>query len=310
MNAIRLLTIMFLLGSPGWSLAWFDTGHKIVAAIAYEEFNADERAAIDAILKKHPSYMSWTNEFAARPREIGLGQFVFMEAGTWPDEIRDNDDPRTHPAWHYIDYPLRPPHFPDKPAPQPDDDVVFGIKKSAEILENIHSAKRRQAEHLSWLIHLVGDIHQPLHCSSLFNNTFKAPEGDRGGNSFYVKMQTNSANPVKLHALWDGLVGTGSDADNLLKKARNFVSKNARSGFPPGTFTATPLQWSKEGRQLSLSRAYEPLPALDGTKLHPVVVPPGYLDGIRDLAQKQVSLAGYRLADLLRAILAVRGGPP
>ena len=59
-----------------------------------------------------------------------------------------------------------------------------------------------------------------------------------------------------------------------------------------------------------MSRAYEPLPALDGTKVHPVVVPPGYLDGIRDLAQKQVSLAGYRLADLLRAILAVRGGPP
>src|SRR5438093_830575 len=188
MKLVHLAWVVLLLSTQTHLLAWYDGGHQIVAAIAYKELTLEEQAAVDAILKSHTNYTSWRNDFASKPIGIELGQYVFMEASTWPDEIRDNNDPTTHPAWHYVDYPLRPPHFTDRPAPRPKDDVVFGIGKSTEVLENIHSNKRRQAEYLSWLIHLVGDIHQPLHCSSLFNSTFKGSEGDRGGNNFYVKL--------------------------------------------------------------------------------------------------------------------------
>jgi hypothetical protein len=77
--------------------------------------------------------------------------------------------------------------------------LLFGITSSKETLLDEHADKEAQAEALSFLIHLVGDIHQPLHCSTLFNSTFKLPDGDRGGNNFMVKMKPTSANSVKLH---------------------------------------------------------------------------------------------------------------
>src|SRR5262249_23934 len=160
--------------------------------------------------------------------------------------IRDNNDPKTHPEWHFINYPLRPPGFAFKAAPEPDNNVEFAINQSVEVLKDSHVSKRRLAESLSWLIHTVGDVHQPLHCAALSNRGLTGRQGDRGGNYFFVKLKADSANAVKLHALWDGLAGSGNDPDALARKAADLAGAHTRASFPSASFISAPATWSKE----------------------------------------------------------------
>ena len=87
-------------------------------------------------------------------------------ASLWPDQIRNHNDPSTFPNWHFVDYPLIAPSFPFRGSPMPKDDILFGIGKSEAILRSRSAAAPDKAEKMSWLIHLVGDVHQPLHCAT------------------------------------------------------------------------------------------------------------------------------------------------
>ena len=304
MNSYRiaLISLTLLTASAFSASAWNGTGHKIVAAIAYANLSEAEQKQVDKILKKHPNYSDWkashTND------AIPLGLEVFMLASTWPDEIRNYKDPATHADWHFIDYPLRAP-FRFRAAPNPDDNVVYGIGKCEDILTDDHTTLQVQAEYLSFLIHFVGDAHQPLHCSTLFDTTFNTPEGDRGGTHFYVKMQATSKNAVKLHTLWDGLLGSGNDTKSLNEKAGKLMQAYpARADEFDEAIAKTPVEWSKESRALALKAGYKPLPSLDGTRSQPVVLPADYHSKARETAEKQVVRAGYRLASRIKAVLA------
>src|SRR5262249_26063004 len=67
-----------------------------------------------------------------------------------------------------------------------------------------------KAVNLCWVFHLIGDIHQPLHCTAMFSEQF--PDGDRGGNLALIRIQTS---PVKLHTFWDGLLGRALSASSI-----------------------------------------------------------------------------------------------
>jgi hypothetical protein len=299
-----LVVLCFCLAQSG-ALAWQEAGHKLVASIAYSELATRERAAVDAILKQHTNYSSWRAEFDRAQPSASLGQFVFMEASTWADKIRDSHNPDTHPEWHYINYPLRPPDFPEQPAPSRTN-VVSAIEEAMAVLQDQNASRSGQAESLAWLIHLVGDIHQPLHCTSLFGGSFDSRDGDRGGNSFWIKLKEDSARPVKLHTLWDGLPGTGKDPDRLVKKAEEWKGAHRRRDYPANAFGGTAATWSQEGRRLALEQIYRPLPGLDGRESRPILAPADYFRDSKALAEAQVTLAGYRLADQIHLLLAGR----
>ena len=306
MNPYRIVltSVALLIVTVFSASAWNSTGHKIVAAVAYANLSAAEQTQVDNILTNHPKYAVW--KAAHTTDAIPLGLHVFMQASTWPDEIRNYNDPTTHADWHFIDYPLRAP-FRFRAAPNPDDNVVYGIGKCEDILSDVHTSSQVEAEYLSFLIHFVGDSHQPLHCSTLFDATFNTSEGDRGGNHFYVKMKFNSANPIKLHSLWDALLGTGQDPKSLNDKAQTLMQAHpiaGANGFGDAALTRTPLEWSKESRAIALSAGYKPLPSLDGTKNRPVVLPENYYSNARAIAEKQVVLAGYRLAARIKEVLS------
>jgi hypothetical protein len=74
---------------------------------------------------------------------------------------------------------------------------LYGIQQSEKTLSDSTTSAQEQALHLSWLIHLIGDVHQPLHCCSLFNSDY--PTGDKGGNSFFIKPATKG---IPLHSFW------------------------------------------------------------------------------------------------------------
>src|SRR5580704_11505311 len=248
-RAAAILILLSLL-TCSQLLAWSGAGHMVIAAEAYRELSPELKAKIDKILESHPNYAEWKSSYEQSVKSMDLGLYVFMRASTWPDEIRRKNSPYDHPHWHYIDYPLRPPNFPMEPAPSPNDDVLYGVKYCEKALSGLKTAPVEKAVYLSYLIHLVGDMHQPLHCCSLFTSEY--PKGDKGGNDFYVTAGTKG---IKLHAFWDQLLGTSRNMQTHVNYAAEIEAKYPRSKLPELS-AKTPKEWSLESRQLAIDKSY------------------------------------------------------
>ncbi|MDE2103403.1 MAG: S1/P1 nuclease [Patescibacteria group bacterium] len=283
------------------SYAWSSPGHMVIAAIAYRDLSVTERANVDELLRHHPDYQKWTNSIRGGAPDLGLGAYIFMRASVWPDEIRRKGNPYDHPEWHYIDYPLTPPNFPELPAPSPGNDILYGIRQSEMMLTNQTSTSEEKAVYLSWIIHLVGDIHQPLHCATLVNADYPAPFGDKGGNNFYVRP---TEAPVSLHAIWDKALGSGINARSQFNYAIAISKVYPRINLPELTKYKTPDGWSIESRDIAVASGY-----LSGTlkgskeKAGAPSLPPDYLQNAKRISEKQAALAGYRLEDEITKLL-------
>ena len=216
------------------------------------------------------------------------------------------------------------------------------------------AAPADRADALCWVCHLVGDIHQPLHCVSLFNATFTS--GDRGGNSIHLAEvsaipdvagipafpdrahtprptaappvpdaslpgpatlpePTSSAPPHNLHALWDDLLGgTRSPADIDKIAASLQTPANARATFPQLQTHTDVHAWVMESAALARQYVYlngnlPQTPSVHGPATGPgaetdASLPVGYVSQAQTLALRQITLAGYRLADTLTSALA------
>ncbi|HXI52617.1 MAG TPA: S1/P1 nuclease [Candidatus Saccharimonadales bacterium] len=308
-----LIALLAFLGSCSLSprvLAWGPSGHMLVAAIAYQQLTDADRAAVEKMLEGHTNYLGWLHSFNTHSPGVPQSAWVFMQAAVWPDVIRDYEVPATRANQHFVDFPLRPPKYSTNMAqPNPNDNVISGIHACEGIVSHGHSNPRKMAESVSFLIHFIGDIHQPLHCSTLFNESFPPPVGDRGGTLFYFK--TNEMDPGNtLHGLWDRLLNKETQAKPILQEANELIAAFPRSQFGPGVIDKTVLQWAKESRDLSREYGYKPLPRLDAKQHHAVMLPPQYIANATEIARKRAALAGYRLAEHLRDLLAAHGEPP
>jgi hypothetical protein len=138
---------------------------------------------------------------------------------------------------------------------------------------------------LSWFLHLIGDVHQPLHCTTRIGATTQ-PEGDDGGNG--VKL--NSPGPANLHSFWDNVLG-GGDAPS--------IALNAISTLPnPPASAANDLDvshWIDESFEAAQQVYKTPIGAGAG----PFTVTRAYKTAARKLAEKRIALAGARLAKIL-----------
>ena len=83
------LAIFSIVFSSG-ALAWNALGHRLVAAIAWEEMHADTRAAVTRLLREHPDYPRWRKRAGEDATRSDIEQRIFIEASTWPDEIRQD----------------------------------------------------------------------------------------------------------------------------------------------------------------------------------------------------------------------------
>lgn len=298
-KTVVALLLFVLLLSRLTSLAWSSQGHMTVAAIAFSDLPADEKQRVSALLKHHPDYTKWTNNFSANLSPVDLETFVFMRASTWPDEIRRKGNPYDHPYWHFVDYPLEPPTFPFKPSPHPTNDVLYGIAQSEKMLTNTNTSDTERAVYLSWLVHLVGDLHQPLHCSMLVTSEY--PSGDKGGNSFFVKPGERGVN---LHSVWDQALGSSANPRTAYTRAIEVATDHPRTKLPELKKDKTVEAWSKEVRDLAIEKAYL-RGNLKGSKSanDALPLPDGYTKTMKEVAEKQAALAGFRLADEINRFL-------
>jgi hypothetical protein len=205
----KLLAIIALVALPTQCYAWNEHGHMVVARLAWDQLFADQRAKVVAILKNHPHYTDFLS--ARKPDGFTEDEWVFMRAATWSDWVRGKRE-HDRPTWHYVNFPIVPPgsavKVADHEPPAKQENIVNQLTVCAEKIKIGTDVER--AVNMAWLFHLVGDIHQPLHCTALFSEQF--PNGDKGGNDAFIRIRSSRA---KLHSMWDGLLGAGTSAGSI-----------------------------------------------------------------------------------------------
>ena len=300
-------TFALLFAFPGLLRAWSGPGHMIVAAIAYRDLMPSQKAEAMAILRHHPSFKKWLAEVPEQTTNLDEGVICFMGASKWPDEIKFGSSPWNHKPWHYVDYPLTPPAFSIEPSPAPENDILFAIHRCVQKLQDPQESDEAKACWLSWLIHIVGDITQPLHCCALVNDDFAAPDGDRGGNLTFV--QAGRGKGIPLHKMWDDATGTSqgfhtTKLRGYVNQAIEFGSTFKRDAMAEMTKNTTPVAWARESWQVAVDQVY-----LRGrlgygkSSDSAITVPEGYTKNLKEVASRRVALGGYRLADLIREVL-------
>lgn len=284
--------------------AWNATGHRVIAAIAYDRIKPSTRAKIDALLARHPDYA--TLLAAGAPSDpAGRAREAFLDAAVWPDVIKgDNrfyDNTRAnarptallpgfpsmarHTDWHYIDIPFSPDGTALEPPKTPN-----ALEQLKRLIKIVGRADPDGAYDLPWLIHLVGDVHQPLHCASRFVQP--QPHGDQGGNLVFVIPGRN------LHAFWDDLAGTDSSDANVSQLAAQIAAEFAAGHGQHPRLSLDPKAWVQEGAKLAQTRVYT-LGSDPGARDRPLTLTEGYHADAEKLARERMGFAAFRLSAVL-----------
>ncbi|MCF8811039.1 S1/P1 nuclease [Xanthomonas campestris pv. campestris] len=248
---------------PTTALAWGPQGHRLVARIAETELTPQARAQVSQLLAGE-----------ADPSLAGVA--------TWADELRANDPDlgkRSGP-WHYVNLGEHDCGY-VPPRDCPDGNcVIAALEQQTAVLadRNQPLAARRQA--LKFVVHFVGDIHQPMHAGYAH---------DKGGNDFQLQVAGKGSN---LHALWDsGMLNDRHLSDDAYLKVLLALPATAPTSPalpPPGA------AWAQASCRIAITPGVYP-------DTH--VLPPTYIATYRPIAETQLRVAGDRLAALLNAAL-------
>jgi len=311
-----LVAGLVFLALPNLASAWSRPGHMVTAAVAYgamKEVAPETLAATVTLLRQHPHYPTRFRpeierlDLSAEEQDI----YLFMLASRWADDIRDNEN-FNRGEWHYINIPYKPEGQPESVVvlPPPEPNILMALEENLNIASGADTTGD-PAVALTWLFHLVGDIHQPLHTTRLFTTTW--PDGDRGGTRFYVQEVPLGA-VLSLHALWDNMI-LGSDrftdVRNKAIELRNTYPRPEADEPEDGDEDDVESEdgdfdaWALEGHEVAKDVAYL-RGALQGgpTELTAVLLPEDYASAAGAVAAERAALAGYRLAELLTDLLA------
>jgi hypothetical protein len=298
-----LLVLAFV---PSAAVAWNSFGHMTVAALAYDRLDPAVRDRVDTLLRLNPMYKTWVDGV---PR-ADAAKLAFVMASTWPDIIKDdksytNDgetpngpgasqnigysDTLMHRYWHYVDVPFSTDGTPLEQPRTPN--ALTQIEAFRAALASEDASDQVKSYDLVWLLHLVGDVHQPLHTTSRFS--MDLPHGDRGGNS--VKLCDKPRCRDELHALWDAILGTSKNPTSAINAAARL---HTATGAPAHDTDAS--HWVAESSAIAKAAVYVP-PV--GPGAGPYKITTEYRAAARKTAKAQVTLAAARLASLLNAAL-------
>lgn len=260
---MRQYAVVLFLGWAVPVLAWGPEGHSLVARLAEAHLTPAARAQVAPI----------------------LGPGVTMASiATWADQIR-RSRPETS-KWHYTDIPIDRPHFDFARDCRDGDCVIARIEDFRKVLGDPGAKPEQRREALMFLVHFVGDMHQPLHSS---NNH------DQGGNDVPTDF---FGRPSNLHSVWDsGLLARMGNENQLFAQFSRDLTPKRQKKWSKGTVE----EWANEAHTASQKIVYGKLPK----------VAPGALEPIGDvyeraadpLIRQQIEKAGARLAGILNATL-------
>ncbi len=288
-----VLATMLFLSSPAH--AWDAAGHMITAGIAYRQLSPEARKDVDELLSHHPEATSWEDDRQQAGSPLDPGQYRFLRASTWPDEIKRKPGWPNHASWHFADYPLRGPDAPPSPDPA-HHDILVGLAQSEQLVMDSGAASEDRAVALAYVIHLIGDLHQPLHCATAVTALHPGPKGDAGGNETHVRI--DSRRTVVLHALWDDLLGKSRRPAEAWHEALQLPAQRSDVKI---SSDGSEEDWSFESRRLAQTVAY-PGQVWTATGDGPLPVDDDYLQRANATAERQMLVGGARLAVVLTRI--------
>ncbi|WED44395.1 S1/P1 nuclease [Legionella cardiaca] len=268
-NVIVLIVGLFV-GNA--SYCWNALGHRLVAQIAYHHLTPHAKRVLN--------HYNHALDKVYRPQNL-------VNAAVWLDSLRYQKD-----LWlgskHYIDIPFS---FDGTDLIKEDNvNAVSAINTAKELMQDNSANDFEKGFTLRILLHVVGDIHQPLHAANQFS--VKNPQGDQGGNLFYLK-----ANPVanNLHAYWDrggGLLNYKRYTSAQLSRKAYSIEKRWPCHLE--NMVLVPQIWAEESHQLAVHNAYQIKMGEKPSKL--------YQQMVKKTVEQRIAIAGCRLAALLNQI--------
>jgi hypothetical protein len=299
---------------PSTAAAWGQQGHMMVAAVAWELMDGTARCNAGKLLATMTDeYGQWT---AGVPAQYHA-RTAFLRASNWPDNIRgrytdDGYDPvepqarqnigycvdkLVHAYLHFRDEPFigdreltdaeKVQFAPAKPNAQSRiEDFSVALSDSAD--------DRVRAYDLAWLIHLVGDVHQPLHATArLTPGSGGQLRGDSGGNFVQVCVDYQRCKSVSqtLHSFWDKVVGGSGDTRQATLQATPLYAR-ARAATPE----PSPAVWVDESFRAAKEKAYT---SRVGVERKTYYLNAAYRREALNVAHERIALGGARLAALL-----------
>lgn len=294
------------------ALAWNAVGHRAVAALAYDNLSAKARARVDDLIRRHPDYNKWTEGAPADAKR--KARFAFTKAAVWPDTIKGDSrfydearrdakatptlagfpDMKQHRNWHYFDIPFS---TDGTPFPTPNEEEPSALSVLNRIIPLMGKGPVGKASMedpvylLPWLLHLVGDEHQPLHCTTRYRkgqvDSRGRAMGDLGGNT------VNVVGTYNLHAFWDDALGQ-VDSDKYMEGLVKYLAKQPKEKTPE----LTPKKWIEEGSKLAQEVVYS-FGNEGGFKDSPLRLDSAYVAKARATARARAAIGARRLAAVL-----------
>jgi hypothetical protein len=270
-------------GGAGPALAWGDEGHEIIALIAREHLAPPVRARVDQLLAEDRDPLT-APDMAAR--------------STWADKWRTGH--RETAGWHYVNLELERPDFYAACKQSGASCIVDKLGLFESELANNRLSDWQRVYALKMVLHLVGDLHQPLHV---------ADSHDRGGNCELVlyaparaRAQLGPPQETSLHGYWDSeaVAQLGRDPRAVAAALERNITAAEVESWSRGRFD----DWAREGYEVARSVVYRyggPLGCAAGA---PTPLSKAYQETASRVAAQQLSRAGIRLAAVLNHALS------
>ena len=309
-----MMSALLLLNLP--LFGWDGVGHMAVAYVAYQKLTPPAKSRVGVLLKLNPYYPQWVKEIPAGTSQQDEDMVLFMLAATWPDQIKRDpkykadgapkshgdrpDGPDSgrnigykdmyqHRYWHFVDTPFSTDGTKLPSIPEPDAQTQIAAFRA--VLASSAGDDLKSYD-LVWPLHLVGDVHQPLHCATRVSKT--EPGGDAGGND--VELTCSDCNgATELHAFWDNILGQGSDPSVALSVAKKLAAPD-----PSTANNIDTTKWIQESFADAETEVYvTPIGQGDG----PFPMTATYKDAAWQLGSERIAMAGARFANVINAEL-------
>lgn len=276
--------------------AWDEEGHKIIATIAGDHLNRDAKAELVRLAEQMPHSARTYNA---------------VTLACWMDDIRsDKTDPDygLFKSWHYIDIGLAPGD--PMPSLEPGDDneehgnAIQALKRAVVVLKGgADPYIKSKAVACAIVMHLVCDIHQPLHCATKYFVSNGRLLNDKGGNDEFIVNCPNLGVPLNLHFFWDHAyqAAFNPDTGTVFFDPRHDAWIRRDESSPKGSLEPDFDAWARESNAIARDFVYHDLTEA-GDRKH-CRLSSAYIEKARAIAQAQLILAGWRLATLLNETL-------
>jgi hypothetical protein len=301
--------------------AWNNVGHRTIAELVWRKLSQAERRKASDLLKHHPHYKALLTNHV--PAGVSEAEWAFLNAAIWPDMVRKPKEGQPDKPLSFTQYDLYP-HAIGYPIVWPGynnlvsvEHFSLGNPNAEQVLSNCLSTLRHtnlsaetRSISLCWVLHLTGDLHQPLHAATIV--TPQKPHGDALGGSYFVIGP--DGRKVNLHVFWDDLAGinpsyeTAARVADEIEHSPELRAENLKEYREHHSIQS----WVKESydyaRDFAYARNrvhYAHVDDLNSGRISTEQIPKlksDYIMEAEQIGRRRIALAAWRLADELKTM--------